>query len=74
MALKLGSLDHIALDLPGNPLGLQRDDLVFEKASGIRTAALHRPAGTVTASRCCPEVPAPQPQPPRTSPMTLPPS
>ena len=39
-ALKLGSLDHIALDLPGNPLGLQRDDLVFEKASGIRTAAL----------------------------------
>jgi monoamine oxidase len=40
MALKLGSLDHIALDLPGNPLGLQRDDLVFEKASGTRTAAL----------------------------------
>jgi monoamine oxidase len=39
-ALKLGSLDHIALDLPGNPLGLQRDDLVFEKASGVRTAAL----------------------------------
>ena len=31
---------------------------------GIRTAALHRLAGTVTASRCCPEVPAPQPQPP----------
>ena len=39
-ALKLGSLDHIALDLPGNPLGLQRDDLVFERASGPRTAAL----------------------------------
>ena len=39
-ALKLGSLDHIALDLPGNPLGLQRDDLVFEKAYGPRTAAL----------------------------------
>jgi monoamine oxidase len=39
-ALKLGSLDFIALDLPGNPLGLQRDDLVFEKASGPRTAAL----------------------------------
>jgi monoamine oxidase len=38
--LKLGSFDHIALDLPGNPLGLQRDDLVFEKASGPRTAAL----------------------------------
>lgn len=39
-ALKLGSLDHIALELAGNPLGLQRDDLVFEKASGLRTAAL----------------------------------
>ena len=38
---------------------------------GIRTAALHRLAGTVTASRCCPEVPAPQPQPPRTSPDDL---
>jgi monoamine oxidase len=38
--LKLGSYDHIALELPGNPLGLQRDDLVFEKANGARTAAL----------------------------------
>jgi monoamine oxidase len=38
--LKLGSFDHIALDLPGNPLGLQRDDLVFEKSEGPRTAAL----------------------------------
>ena len=38
--LKLGSFDHIALELPGNPLGLQRDDLVFEKAAGPRTAAL----------------------------------
>ena len=38
--LKLGSFDHIALELPGNPLGLQRDDLVFEKSSGPRTAAL----------------------------------
>jgi monoamine oxidase len=38
--LKLGSFDHIALDLPGNPLGLQRDDLVFEKSAGPRTAAL----------------------------------
>ena len=35
---------------------------------GIRTAALHHLAGMVTASRCGPEVPAPQPQPPRTSP------
>ena len=38
---------------------------------GIRTVALHRLAGRVTASRCCPEVPAPQPQPPRTSPDDL---
>ena len=38
---------------------------------GIRTAALHRLAGMVTASRCCPEVPAPQPKPPRTSPDDL---
>lgn len=38
--LALGSLDHIALDVPGNPLNLQRDDLVFEQATGSRTAAL----------------------------------
>ena len=38
--LKLGSYDHIALELIGNPLGLQRDDLVFEKAESTRTAAL----------------------------------
>ena len=38
--LTLGSYDRIALELPGNPLGLQRDDLVFEKANNDRTAAL----------------------------------
>ena len=38
---------------------------------GIRTAALHHLAGMVTASRCSPEVPAPQPQPLRTSPDDL---
>ena len=38
---------------------------------GLRTAALHHLAGMVTASRCCPEVPAPQPQPLRTSPDDL---
>jgi monoamine oxidase len=38
--LKLGSFDHIVLELAGNPLGLPRDDLVFEKSSGPRTAAL----------------------------------
>ena len=35
-----GSYDHIMLELSGNPLGLQRDDLMFEKADGPRTAAL----------------------------------
>jgi monoamine oxidase len=38
--LKLGSFDHIALELTGNPLGVQRDDLVFEKSSGPLTGAL----------------------------------
>lgn len=39
-ALSLGSYDHIALDIPRNPMNLQRDDLVFDKSSGRRTAAL----------------------------------
>jgi monoamine oxidase len=38
--LSLGSFDHAALWMPGNPLDLQRDDLVFEQASGPRTAGL----------------------------------
>jgi monoamine oxidase len=38
--LKLGSYDHIALELPGNPLGLRPDELVFEKCDSTRTAAL----------------------------------
>src|SRR6185437_2714297 len=38
--LALGSLDHIALDMPGNPLGLQKDDFIIEQSSGPRTAAL----------------------------------
>jgi monoamine oxidase len=38
--LSLGSFDHIALEMPGNPLDLQRDDLVFEQSNGTRTAAL----------------------------------
>jgi monoamine oxidase len=46
--LKLGSYDHIVLELPGNPLGLQRDDLMFEKATGRRTAALLANAGGST--------------------------
>jgi monoamine oxidase len=38
--LALGSLDHLALDLPGNPLGLQKDDFVIEQANGPHTAAM----------------------------------
>jgi monoamine oxidase len=39
--LSLGAYDHIALELKGNPLQLQNDDLVFEKpGGGARTAAL----------------------------------
>src|SRR5437763_12512358 len=38
--LSLGSYDHVALELKVNPLQLQNDDLVFEKASNPRTATL----------------------------------
>ena len=38
--LSLGSYDHIVLELAGNPLALQSDELVFEKATNNRTAAL----------------------------------
>jgi hypothetical protein len=38
--LSLGSYDHVGLLMPGNPLGLQRDDLVFEQAASAKTAAL----------------------------------
>ncbi len=38
--LTLGSYEHIALDLPGNPLGLQADDLMFAKSTSTRTAGL----------------------------------
>ena len=38
--LALGSYDHIVIELPGNPLGLQRDDLMFEKSETNRTAAV----------------------------------
>ncbi len=38
--LVLGSTDRIALELPGNPLGLGRDDPYIEKSSDNRTAFL----------------------------------
>ena len=38
--LRLGHYERIALEIVGNPFGLSRDDLVFEKADNNRTAAL----------------------------------
>lgn len=38
--LTLGSYDRVALELDGNPLGLDPDDLVFEKSEQARTAAM----------------------------------
>jgi monoamine oxidase len=38
--LSLGSYDHVALELVGNPLGLDSDDLVFEKSTDSHTAAM----------------------------------
>lgn len=38
--LTLGSYERIIFDMPGNPLDLQRDDMVFEQTNGTRTAAL----------------------------------
>jgi monoamine oxidase len=38
--LGLGSQEQVVLELAGNPLGLQRDDLIYEKADGPRSAAL----------------------------------
>jgi monoamine oxidase len=38
--LSLGSYDHIVLELNGNPLGLESDDLVFEKSSDTHSAAM----------------------------------
>ncbi|MFL6815137.1 MAG: flavin monoamine oxidase family protein [Bradyrhizobium sp.] len=38
--LSLGSYDHIALQLPGNPLGLGRADIFIEQSNSIRTALL----------------------------------
>jgi monoamine oxidase len=38
--LSLGSYDHIVLQLPGNPLGLARDDVIIEQSNSTRTALL----------------------------------
>jgi monoamine oxidase len=44
--LGLGSYDHIALQLPGNPLGLARDDIIIEQSSSTRTALLFANMGS----------------------------
>ncbi len=38
--LKLGSYDHVAIEFNGNPLGLETNEVVFEKARDTKTAAL----------------------------------
>ncbi|MDB5636353.1 MAG: hypothetical protein JWP51_1261 [Bradyrhizobium sp.] len=38
--LSLGSYDHIILQLPGNPLGIARDDVLIEQSNSMRTAML----------------------------------
>jgi monoamine oxidase len=43
--LSLGSYDRIALQLPGNPLGLARDDVLIEQSSSTRTALLYANLG-----------------------------
>jgi len=49
--LRLGSYEHVAIEFAGNPLGLQSDELVFEKAAAdSRTAAV---VANVAGSRLC---------------------
>jgi monoamine oxidase len=43
--LGLGSYDRIALQLPGNPLGLSRDDVLIEQSNSTRTAMLFANVG-----------------------------
>jgi monoamine oxidase len=44
--LSLGSYDRIALQLPGNPLGLAQDDIVIEQSNSTRTALLYANMGS----------------------------
>jgi len=48
--LSLGSYDRIALQLPGNPLGLSRDDVIIEQSNSTRTALLY---GNIGGSSLC---------------------
>jgi monoamine oxidase len=49
-SLPLGSYDHIALEFADNPLGLDSDDLVFEKSADAHTAAIF---GNVSGTPLC---------------------
>ena len=49
-SLSLGSYDHIALEFAGNPLGLDSDDLIFEKSADTHTAAI---LGNVSGTPLC---------------------
>jgi monoamine oxidase len=48
--LTLGNYEHIALELPGNPLRLASDDLIYEKCNSTRTAAI---LGNVSGTPLC---------------------
>ncbi|WGR99422.1 FAD-dependent oxidoreductase [Bradyrhizobium sp. ISRA443] len=48
--LSLGSYDRIALQMPGNPLGLSHDDVIIEQSNSTRTALLY---GNIGGSSFC---------------------
>jgi len=48
--LSLGSVDRIALQFRGNPLGLSRDETMIEQSDGVRTAVL---TGNIGGSSLC---------------------
>ena len=48
--LRLGSHDHVALELTGNPLGLRADEFMFEKSESRETAAIF---GNMSGSTIC---------------------
>ena len=48
--LTLGSYDRIALQMPGNPLGLAREDTIIEQSNSTRTALL---SANIGASSLC---------------------
>jgi monoamine oxidase len=43
--LSLGSYDRIALQMPGNPLGLSRDDVIIEQSNSTKTALIYANIG-----------------------------